>query len=74
MQYESIEDKDKKSKPLPKIVPCVYISKLFKKIINRLKVDMQKFIKCHTVTISGWVTTLHNLARIQVGTQPSGIV
>ena len=43
--------KGKKSKPLPKIVPCVYISKLFKKIINRFQVDMQKFTKCHTVII-----------------------
>jgi len=51
MHYESIENK--KSKPLPKIVPCVYIAKLFTKIINRFKVDMQKFTKCHATTISG---------------------
>jgi len=34
--------KTKKCKSVPKIVPCVYKAKLFKKIISRFKVDTQK--------------------------------
>jgi hypothetical protein len=42
MKYENIEDK--KCEPLLKTVFCVYIAKLFKKIINLFKAEYAKML------------------------------